>query len=104
MTEPVADCSLPLDQSVVGTTTTIVQIVNFTFVPAEVRIAPGTSVTWIYCEPAGEELHNTASDEGIWTSRLLDREESFTLQFDDVGTFPYHCDPHPFMKASVIVE
>ena len=46
VTGPVADCSLPLDQSVVGTQTTIVQIVNFAYVPEVVTISPGSSVTW----------------------------------------------------------
>ncbi len=101
---PVADCSLPLDGTVLGTTTTLVQIVSFTFVPAEIRIPAGTSVTWIYCEPPGEELHTSTSDTGVWDSPLLDREETFMFRFNEPGTFPYHCTPHPFMQATVIVE
>ncbi len=104
MVGPAADCSLPLDGTVLGMTTTIVQIVDFAFVPAEVRIPAGTSVTWIYCEPPNTDLHTSTSDAGVWDSPLLDREETFTQTFDQVGSFPYHCAPHPFMKGTVIVE
>ena len=107
-TDPVAgpapDCSLNLDLDVLGRTTTIVQIRGFAFVPDGVRIPAGTSVTWIYCEPPGTDLHTTTSDTGVWGSDLLDVEETFTFRFDETGSFPYHCVPHPFMQATVVVE
>ena len=99
-----ADCSLPLGADLVGINTTIVQIVNFAFVPAEIRVPQGGSVTWVYCEPPETDLHNTVSDTGVWDAPLLDIGESFTFRFDEAGSFPYHCAPHPFMKGTVLVE
>lgn len=39
-----------------------------------------------------------------WTSGLLAPGASFRRTFASAGTFPYHCDPHPGMKASVVVQ
>ena len=29
---------------------------------------------------------------------------TFTQTFDQTGSFPYHCEPHPSMTGTVIVE
>ncbi len=99
-----ADCSLPLAPGVVGINTTIVQIVDFAFVPAEIRVPRGSSVTWVYCEPPETDLHNSVSDSEVWDAPLLGIGDSFTFQFGETGSFPYHCAPHPFMRGTVLVE
>ncbi len=73
-----ADCSLPLGSDIVGINTTVIQIVNFAFVPAEIRVPRGGSVTWVYCEPPETDLHNTVSDSGVWEAPLLGIGDSFT--------------------------
>jgi hypothetical protein len=40
----------------------------------------------------------------LFASALFDQGESWTAKFDKPGRFAYICDPHPFMKAVIIVE
>ena len=93
-------CEVPLD----GFGTTVVAIRDFAFRPADVRIRTGTTVTWVNCEPQNVESHTTTADGGAWSSPLLAPGATFSHTFDQVGTFAYHCEPHPFMRATIIVE
>lgn len=95
-------CEVPLDGGTFGTT--LVAIRDFAFVPAQVRIRTGTTVTWVNCEPTGVESHTTTADGGAWSSPLMAPGATFSRRFDTPGTFAYHCDPHPFMQATIIVE
>jgi plastocyanin len=40
----------------------------------------------------------------MYASALFEKGESWTAKFDKAGKFAYICDPHPFMKAVIIVE
>lgn len=92
-------CSLPVGEGVPGSTLVIVRA--FTFTPVEVRVRAGDRVTWVNCDP---DPHTSTADGGQWSSPLLSTGDAFTHTFDAVGDFPYHCEPHPFMTARVIVE
>ena len=97
--QTVSNCQLPLDSAI-----TPVAIQGFAFIPPEIHVRAGTTVTWINCEPPGTPDHTTTSDGGVWGSDLLAPGASFSFTFTQVGTFPYHCTPHPFMLATVVVE
>lgn len=104
---PSADCRARIDLEPGSHDVTVIFMRNFTFVPEEARVAPGTVVAWVNCEPEGfTESHTTTSDEeGLWGSDFMNPGDSFFRVFDEVGTFPYHCVPHAsFMRAVVIVE
>ena len=97
-----AVCTLPLGPGVGGST--LVAIRGFAFLPQDVHVKAGSSVTWLNCEPAGTSSHTSTSDQGVWQSPLLATGETFIRTFDTPGVFPYHCDPHPFMLGTVTVE
>jgi plastocyanin len=84
--------------------TTIVAIKNFAFTPAEVTVRAGGTVTWINCETAGVESHTSTADAGEWSSPTLAPDDVFSHTFPQPGRFTYHCTPHPFMTAAVVVE
>lgn len=84
-----------------GTEGAQVVISNYAYEPAEVTIKAGESVTWTNEDSV---RHNAASDENAFEGPLLSKGESYTFTFDAPGTYPYHCTPHPYMKATVIVE
>ena len=100
----ISNCQLPLDSASLGATVTPVAIQGFAFIPREIHVRAGTTVTWINCEPAGTPAHTSTSDAGVWGSDLLQPGATFSFTFTQVGTFPYHCIPHPFMIATVVVE
>lgn len=78
-----------------------VAIRDFEFDPATVTIRAGGTVTWTN---EGPSVHTATSDDGVFDSGNLSRGDSFSQTFDEPGTYPYHCTPHPFMTAEVIVE
>ncbi|CAN5525266.1 hypothetical protein BH24GEM3_BH24GEM3_01690 [soil metagenome] len=79
----------------------VVVIRNFSFQPAQLRVSPGTRVTWVNCDT---DPHTSTADAGGWDSPLLGSGAVFSRTFDRAGSFAYHCEPHPFMTASVVVE
>ncbi len=98
-------CRVPVGSGVVGSVGAIVAIREFRFVPDTIRVPAGTKITWINCEEDfANEPHTTTSDAGVWTSELLSPGDLYERRFDQPGTYPYFCEPHPFMTAMVIVE
>jgi plastocyanin len=97
-----AICSLPLDPGVGGST--LVAIRGFGFLPNNVTIKAGSSITWLNCEPVGTPSHTTTSDQGLWDSPLLAPGDAFNRTFNTPGVFPYICAVHPFMTATITVE
>jgi plastocyanin len=86
------------------------------FVPREVRGTIGISnkVVWTNNDITG---HTVTTDDGYvdlingefdsidQLGAILMPGETFEFTFTQVGEYPYHCEPHPWMQASVeIVE
>jgi plastocyanin len=78
-----------------------VEIQNFVFTPRELEIDVGDTVIWTQRDLEG---HTTTSDTGVWSSPLLFINQTFSHTFDEPGTFPYHCVPHPDMRGTIIVQ
>jgi plastocyanin len=78
-----------------------VSIANFTFVPAEITIAPGESVTWTNDDGAP---HGLEYADGAKGTDLLLPGASFSRQFDRAGTYDYNCAVHPYMTGRVVVR
>jgi plastocyanin len=96
------ECRFAPSSAVPGTT--VIAIRNQAFLPTEVRIRTGGTVTWVNCEAVGAESHTSTADQGAWSSASLSSGDVFSLRFDQPGRFTYHCVPHPFMTAAVVVE
>jgi len=92
-------CNVQLGEGVPGSTVVVIQ--NFAFGPQDVHVRAGERITWINCDT---DQHTSTADGGEWASPLLAPGDAFTQTFPTVGEFPYHCEPHPFMLARVIVE
>ena len=101
-TGPVAGtCRLGVGEGVPGSV--VVPIADFAFLPAELHVHAGQTVTWVNCEESPTS-HTSHADGEEWSSLLLGPGASFSHRFDQPGTFDYHCDPHPFMTGRVVVE
>ncbi len=79
----------------------VVDISGIAFSPLEIRIKKGESVSWKNFDNIS---HTATSDSGIFDSGLLEKGESFSFTFDEVGEYPYYCIPHPLMRGKIIVE
>jgi plastocyanin len=79
-----------------------VSIEGFAFGPAELTVAPGTTVTWTNDESGIP--HTTTSDDGDWDSGTLQPGDTFSFTFDEPGTYAYSCSIHPSMHGTIVVE
>ncbi len=74
---------------------------NFSFSPNALLVKVGIKTTWTNEDVAG---HTVTSDTGVFGSKVLSQGKSFEQVFAQKGTFSYHCELHPSMKGTVIVE
>ncbi len=82
-------------------TTAEVKIDNFSFGPATLTVAPGTTVTWVNHD---DIPHTVVSTDSIFKSKVLDTDEKFSFTFTKAGNYPYFCSIHPKMTATVVVK
>jgi plastocyanin len=69
--------------------------------PSPIAIARGAAVTWTNNDTT---VHDSTSDNGVWSSGTLAPGASFTFTFSNTGTFTYHCTIHPGMVGTVTVQ
>lgn len=74
---------------------------DLAFRPGEVRIRVGQTVEWVNADPLA---HTVKADDGSWGSGFLNQGQKYARRFTAAGTFSYHCEPHPQMKGTVVVE
>jgi plastocyanin len=80
---------------------TEVKIDNFSFGPAAITVAAGTTVTWTNRD---DIPHTVVSDDKVFKSKVLDTDEKFSYTFAKPGTYPYFCSVHPKMTGKIIVQ
>lgn len=78
-----------------------VEIKNFAFGPKTLTVKKGTTITFTNQDSVG---HTATADDGSFNTELLAKGESGSVIFDKAGTYAYHCTPHPYMKATIVVE
>ncbi|HVM19929.1 MAG TPA: plastocyanin/azurin family copper-binding protein [Egibacteraceae bacterium] len=103
-----------------GGTPANVQVRNIAYQPAEITVLRGTAVTWINDD---EEVRHTVTSgtpgqravpgvqeaaepevDGLFDGDLPDAGDRFSYTFAEAGSFPYFCEVHPSMTATVVVE
>ena len=84
-------------------TTTEVKIDNFSFGPATLTVAVGTTVTWINRDDIPHTVVST-DDPKAFKSKVLDTNEKFSYTFAKPGSYPYFCSVHPKMTGKVVVQ
>jgi plastocyanin len=78
-----------------------VKIDNFSFGPATLTVAAGTTVTW---KNNDDVPHTVVSDDKTFRSKALDTDDKFSYTFTKPGTYNYFCSVHPKMIAKVVVQ
>ena len=90
--QTVAAVSIPTNAATLG---------NRAFVPAELNVTPGTTVTWTNTDTV---THTSSSDAQGWDSGAIAPNGQFSFAFPAAGTFSYHCAIHPGMVGRVVVR
>lgn len=99
------------------------RITQYKFIPETIHVSVGQVVRWTNEDNVGHTITFTAVDTGpkkpitsraqlmglnrpqqLYSSKLFTQNESWTAKFDKPGRFAYICDPHPYMRAVVVVE
>jgi plastocyanin len=76
-----------------------VKIDNFKFIPDQITIRRGDTVTWTHPGPASHTVKFADSE-----SPVLSNGAQYSKTFNAPGNFDYICGIHPYMKGRVIVQ
>lgn len=79
-----------------------VQIVNFEFQPQKLTVKAGTTVTWTNQDTAIHEIKDT-SPLATPVSQDLAQGATFSITYDQPGSYSYICGIHNYMTGSVDV-
>ncbi len=74
---------------------------SYSFSPAKLTIKIGTTLIW---KDVSSAPHTVTSDDGTtFDSGTVSVGSSFRFTFKTAGSFSYHCNIHPYMRATVVV-
>jgi plastocyanin len=88
-------------QKVSAQDTATVEIADFTFSPGQITVTAGTTVTWVNNDSAP---HTATGDGGEFDTGTINSGGSASITFNTAGTFTYHCEIHPNMTATIVVQ
>ena len=78
--------------------------------PRTATVPVGTTITWtnndsvIHTVTSGSSDGSKGTADGTFDSGNLASGDTFKHTFDAAGTFDYYCTPHPWMRATIVVE
>ena len=61
----------------------------------------GTKVTW---SNQDNTQHTSTSNTGLWDSGVISVGGSYSVTFNQTGTYPYHCNIHPMTGTIEVVS
>ena len=75
---------------------------DFKFVPADVTVEPGQTITWVNEDTA---QHDAVAPGGEGPkSELFNEGESYSWTAETAGRIPYVCTVHPGMEGTITVR
>jgi plastocyanin len=74
---------------------------GMTFAPSRLEVAAGTTIRWTNND---QLVHTITADDGSWDSGPIEPGQMWAHTFAQPGEYAFHCTPHPFMKAIVVVR
>lgn len=78
-------------------------IQDFDFEKADIKIKVGTKVTWTNQDTARHNVVTNGEGAAKLASELLAKGESYSHTFTSAGMTRYLCEPHPYMKGTINV-
>jgi plastocyanin len=82
----------------------IVSMVEHEFIPPELNITVGDTVTWRNDEPHDDDhtVNSLPTEPLILDSPQISRGETWSFQFNQAGDYPYYCEIHGFEMSGII--
>ncbi len=84
-----------------GKDANVVTIDNFSFGPAELDVAVGTTVKFVNHD---DIPHSVVDNNKAFRSKALDTDDSYSYTFASAGTFSYFCGLPPKMVGKIVVK
>jgi plastocyanin len=95
----------------------VINLSSLTFDPASTTVQVGTTVTWRNDEPITHSissgrfngvdkttgLRSSEDPDGTFEAMLPGKGKTFSFAFTKPGTYPYYCDIHQGMNATITV-
>lgn len=78
-----------------------VTIDNYAYSPTTLTVSAGTTVTWVNNDTVA---HTVTADDGSFDSGNIAVGASYTHTFTSAGKISYHCNYHPNMVATIVVN
>lgn len=72
----------------------------FAFRPDAITVPVGTTVRFTNRD---EEYHTATADDGTFDTGRIDRNQYGEVLLDLPGSYPYFCQPHPYMRGTINV-
>jgi plastocyanin len=91
----------PQTPVVVTGETVSVSIEDFDYIPRDITVDHGATVTWTNEDSVP---HTATDDDGSWDTDRLDKGEGGSLTFETAGEYRYYCVYHTYMKGTVTVR
>jgi len=79
-----------------------IRIANFEFKPQTAVVKPGTTVTWTNADSSIHDIKDT-SPLATPVSPSMSQGDTFSITYNQPGTYSYVCGIHPYMTGSVEV-
>ena len=76
---------------------------GFAVTQRSIKVKKGTTVTWTNEDSAKHDVTPDTESEAFKSSELFGKGETYSATFNTVGTYAYHCSPHPYMKGVIEV-
>lgn len=81
--------------------TVTIEISNYSFIPPDVTVAPGTKVVWVNHD---EMVHTIVSTDRLFGSKGMDTDDKYSFVFEKEGDYGYVCSLHPYMAGVIKVR
>lgn len=95
-----AVASLPLVFGTAHAAETAVDIRSLSFVPEEITIKVGDTVTWTNFD---SDKHDIQGDQGM-DSPELEKDQTYSFTYPEMGDLSYQCTIHTYMRGRIIVS
>ena len=80
-----------------------INIQNMAFSPSTITISAGDIIIWTNLDNMGHTVTEDSSTP-LFNSGNIGNSQTYTLTGLGVGTYTYHCQPHPSMTGTIIVQ
>lgn len=81
-----------------------VSMVNNRFVPAQISVPAGSTITWVNEDYEAGEFHDAIAADFSFVSDTFAPGGAFSVTLDIPGVYEYYCDLHEGMFGTIFVE